>query len=156
MRKALVPMFLITVGMSAARAYAQPIIGGFVEASQAVRIDENAVLGDDGLGQRSYPRSELRVQLTAREAGDREDLFVRVDIISDATGAAATIVDLREAYIKWTRAGGYGMVLRPYAFPRCANNHFGWDPETGEVTMWNLCAEEPHDYDGNGNVRTTK
>lgn len=93
---------LVSVWGSAASA--QPIIGGFVEGIQAVRVEKNAALGDGGIGARRYPRSEIRLQLTAREAGDREEFFLRVDVVSDGTAATTTIVDLREAYIKLTLA----------------------------------------------------
>lgn len=85
--------------VTAAPAAAQPVLGGFVEAVQAVRVEENAALGDAGIGERSYPRSEVRAQLTARHARDRETLFLRADIVGDARGVAATDIDLREAYV---------------------------------------------------------
>ncbi|HUU46872.1 MAG TPA: hypothetical protein VM118_14185 [Acidobacteriota bacterium] len=101
MRQAAIVLGLaVGIGLAGARAEAQPVLGGFVEAVQAIRVEENAVWGDGDLGARLYPRSELRAQLTARESRDREELFVRVDIVSDATGRVATDVDLREAYIK--------------------------------------------------------
>lgn len=86
----------------AGNGFAQPIVGGFVEGVQALRIEKNVTLGDGDLGDRTYPRSEFRAQLTMRTAGDREELFVRTDIITDGTVPAEDRVDLdlREAYVK--------------------------------------------------------
>jgi hypothetical protein len=91
--------FVVLTSLISSSIAAQPIIGGYVEGIQALRVEENSPLRDDGFGERSYPRSELRAQLTARESGERASLFLRVDIVSDAT-TETTEVDLREAYIK--------------------------------------------------------
>jgi hypothetical protein len=81
-------------------ANAQPVIEGFVEANQAARLEQNDALGDGDFGERSYPRSEFRAQLTARDAGDRGSFFLRIDVISDATKHSRSSIDLREAYLK--------------------------------------------------------
>lgn len=80
---------------------AQPIFGGFVEALQAFRIEENAALADGSFAERSYPRSEVRAQLTVRGFGERGGFFVRTDLVRDASGLAddEVDVDLREAYV---------------------------------------------------------
>lgn len=79
---------------------AQPLMNGFVEATQAVRVDKNAALGDGGIGDRSYPRSELRAQMRVEGFSDQGSVFLRADVVSDATASSRTDVDLREAYIK--------------------------------------------------------
>ncbi|HSH00341.1 MAG TPA: hypothetical protein VLB27_09845 [candidate division Zixibacteria bacterium] len=99
-RTAAAAIFVFWLGYGIVSTYAQPIIGGFVEGTQAVRVDKNPALGDGALDERSYPRSEVRAQLTGRHSGDREDLFIRVDVVSDATSTVETDVDLREAYVK--------------------------------------------------------
>ncbi len=86
-------------------AAAAPYIGGFVEGAQAIRIDENEALvdpstGDDDLADREYPRSELRVQLTAQDSNDLGSFFTRIDLVSDATDPDRNVLDVREAYIK--------------------------------------------------------
>ena len=88
-----------------ADAGAAPILGGFVEGAQAIRVDENRALvdpagGDDDLADRAYPRSELRAQLTVRDDMDMATFFARVDLVSDATDPNRNRVDLREAYVK--------------------------------------------------------
>ncbi|MEW5874358.1 MAG: hypothetical protein AB1752_04160 [Candidatus Zixiibacteriota bacterium] len=85
---------------AASSVYAQPLVNGFVEGIQAVRVEKNAALGDGELGDRSYPRSELRAQMRAEGFSDRGSFFLRVDFVSDATAASRSDVDLREAYIK--------------------------------------------------------
>ncbi len=82
------------------RVTSQPIIGGFVEINQAIRVEKNSALGDGTLSARSYPRSEVRAQMTLRGTGEREEFFLRADLASDATTATRSMVDLREAYIK--------------------------------------------------------
>jgi len=81
---------------------AQPILTGFVEATQGWRVERNDALGDGDLGERSYPRSELRVQMSVAGYGDRGRYFIRGDFISDGTHANRSMVDLREAYLKFT------------------------------------------------------
>lgn len=81
-------------------AVAEPVLGGFVEGAQAVRIEENTALGDGRIGDRTYPRSEFRLQATARDDSDLGSFFVRVDVVSDATSMRQTVVDFREAYVK--------------------------------------------------------
>jgi len=101
MRTALIATVL-WMGLVAGSA-AQPIIGGFVEANQAVRVEKNDALGDEessGFNEWEYPRSEFRAQLTARDSGDRGSFFLRVDVLSDATATSRTSIDLREAYVK--------------------------------------------------------
>ncbi len=88
------------LGWTVPTAGAAPFVGGFVEAAQAVRVDENEVLGDGRVGDRSYPRSELRTQLTVRDGLDLASFFARVDLVSDATAQDRSTVDVREAYIK--------------------------------------------------------
>ncbi len=80
---------------------AQPIFGGFVEAVQAFRVEENAALQDGGFGARTYPRSEVRAQLTVRGFGERGGFFVRTDVVRDMSGHANDEVelDLREAFV---------------------------------------------------------
>jgi len=82
--------------------FSQPIVGGFVEGVQAVRIEKNAALGDGGLGERTYPRSEFRAQLSLQNIGEREQLFLRTDVVTDGTESAERRVrlDLREGYVK--------------------------------------------------------
>jgi hypothetical protein len=93
-------LFLGLALAGAAPAAAAPLLGGFVEAAQAMRIDENPALGDGSPGDRDYPRSEFRAQFTARDGMDIGDFFLRVDLVSDATREKRTAVDVREAYIK--------------------------------------------------------
>jgi hypothetical protein len=81
-------------------AGAAPLLGGFVEGTQAVRVQRNPALGDGDFGERSYPRSELRAQFTLRDDLDRASFFVRADLLSDAVADERNEVDLREAYIK--------------------------------------------------------
>lgn len=102
MRKAILTLVL-TVALGAT-AWAQPLINGFVEGAQAIRVQKNTALGDGDLGQRTYPRSELRLQLKLQGYGDRGSYFVRTDFVSDATVADRSTVDLREAYVKFTPA----------------------------------------------------
>jgi hypothetical protein len=83
---------------------AQPLINGFVEGTQAIRVQKNTALGDGDFGDRTYPRSEVRLQLKLQGYGDRGSYFVRTDFISDATVADRSTVDLREAYVKLTPA----------------------------------------------------
>lgn len=85
----------------AARLTAQPMINGFVEGTQVLRVQKNPALGDHGdFNEWSYPRSELRVQLKLQGYGDRGQYFVRTDFISDGTVTDRSTVDLREAYVK--------------------------------------------------------
>ncbi len=102
MRKAILTLVL-TMALGAT-AWAQPLINGFVEGTQAIRVQKNTALGDGDLGQRTYPRSELRLQLKLQGYGDRGSYFVRTDFVSDATVADRSTVDLREAYVKLTPA----------------------------------------------------
>ncbi len=90
----------LLAGLAGAAA-AQPLLGGFVEGAWAVRIEENAALdGGLGLAERAYPRSELRGQLTLQDGLGAADVFLRVDLLSDAVAAERSQVDLREAYLK--------------------------------------------------------
>ncbi len=101
MRNVLIAMML-TLLMSAT-AWSQPIIGGFVEANQAVRVEQNEALDaveNSDLGEREYPRSEFRAQLTVRDAADAASFFLRVDVVSEGTDNSGTAIDLREAYLK--------------------------------------------------------
>jgi len=93
-------MLALAIGGLGAAGHAAPLLGGFVEGSQAVRTDENTALGDGDVGDRSYPRSELRAQFTVRDNMDRASFFVRTDVVSDATQSERTQVDVREAYVK--------------------------------------------------------
>lgn len=83
-----------------ASAVAQPILGGFVEVNQGARIEKNEALGDGDFGERAYPRSEFRAQITARDDVDRGSFFLRMDVVSDATAHQRSFIDLREAYLK--------------------------------------------------------
>ncbi len=94
-RNALIVMFF-TVGT----VQAAPIVGGFVEGAQVICVEENGALWAGNLGDRSYPRSEFRAQLTARDDLDLGSLFLRVDLVSDATIPDRSRLDVREAYIK--------------------------------------------------------
>jgi hypothetical protein len=96
----LVGAFLTTVLVPGA-ASAQPIFGGFVEAVQAFRIEENAALDDGHFGERTYPRSEVRAQLTVRGFSERGGFFIRTDVVRDVSGLAddEVEVDLREAFV---------------------------------------------------------
>jgi len=80
---------------------ADTYISGFVEATQALRIQSNSVL-DGGLGfqERGYPRSDLRAQLKLSGGGDRDEYFLRMDFVSDPTHTGENSVDLREAFVK--------------------------------------------------------
>lgn len=90
-------LILLLVGPAAA----QPLLGGFLESVWAGRIDENAAL-DGGLsfGERAYPRNELRAQLTLQDGLGDAEFFLRFDLLSDATAAEGSSIDLREAYLK--------------------------------------------------------
>ncbi|MFC1572133.1 hypothetical protein ACFL6M_00895 [Candidatus Eisenbacteria bacterium] len=79
---------------------AAPVLAGFVEGAQALRVEENQALGGVDLGDRVYPRSELRAQITARDSHDMGSFFLRMDLVSDATTSERTHIDLREAYVK--------------------------------------------------------
>lgn len=87
--------------LTPATAAAQPIFGGFVEAVQAFRIEQNPALDDGDFVERSYPRSEVRAQLTIRGFGERGGFFVRTDVVRDISGLAddEVEVDLREAFV---------------------------------------------------------
>ena len=82
-------------------AAAQPIFGGFVEAVQALRVENNRALQDGRFEARTYPRSEVRAQLTARGFGERGGFFIRADVVRDMSGSADddVEVDLREAFV---------------------------------------------------------
>jgi hypothetical protein len=100
MKRAILPSVLFLLALLPEQLWAQPIIGGFVEANQAVRVEKNEALGDEDLGESRYPRSEVRFQLKLQDFGDRGEYFVRADFISDGTVADRSTVDLREAYVK--------------------------------------------------------
>ncbi|GAB4324413.1 MAG: hypothetical protein Kow0074_17380 [Candidatus Zixiibacteriota bacterium] len=102
MRKGHYHIIALAVLLFAASASAQPIVTGFVEANQVVRVQENGALGDGNIGDRTYPRSELRAQMKVQGYGDRGQFFVRADFVSDATAGDRSEVDLREAYVKAT------------------------------------------------------
>src|SRR3989304_3305284 len=104
-------ILLVICSGLATRAIAQPVIGGFVEINQAIRVEKNPALGDGDLSERSYPRSELRAQMTLRSAGEHEEFFLRADFVSDATAAVRSMVDLREAYIKMRLSNWLDMKL---------------------------------------------
>jgi len=98
-RVGLVALAVLALALSSP-AGATPYIAGFVEGAQAVRVEQNDALGDGEIGDRSYPRSEFRAQFTAQDDMDLASLFLRVDLVSDATDADRNAVDVREAYIK--------------------------------------------------------
>ncbi|MBD3297314.1 MAG: hypothetical protein GF341_01570 [candidate division Zixibacteria bacterium] len=102
MRKGLTHIIALAALFVAAGASAQPIVTGFVEANQVVRVQENDALGDGAIGDRTYPRSELRAQMKLQEYSDRGQLFIRADFVSDAVASDRSHVDLREAYVKTT------------------------------------------------------
>jgi hypothetical protein len=80
---------------------AETYISGFVEATQAQRIQANPALDSSTrfIDWRA-PRSELRVQLKLSGGGDRDEYFVRMDVLSDQVYNSETKIDLREAYLK--------------------------------------------------------
>lgn len=91
-------LLLTTLGGAAA---AQPLLGGFVEGVTVLRVEANAALdGGRDLTERAYPRSELRGQLTLEDGLDDADVFLRLDLISDAVGQEPSRMELREAYLK--------------------------------------------------------
>jgi hypothetical protein len=80
---------------------AETHISGFVEATQALRIQRNRALdASKRFIDWRAPRSELRAGLKFSGGGDRDEYFVRVDIISDQVYGSQTAIDLREAYLK--------------------------------------------------------
>jgi len=79
---------------------AAPYIGGFIEGAHSYRIDENAALDIGGAGDRAFPRSEFRTQLTARDDMDKASFFARIDLVSDAADESRSKIDVREAFIK--------------------------------------------------------
>ncbi len=79
---------------------AAPLLGGFVQGAQAFRVQQNDALGDGKAGDRSYPRSEMRAQVTAQDGGDMASFFLRLDMVADGTQGGSTTVDFREGYIK--------------------------------------------------------
>ena len=87
------------VGLSGVAAGA-PLIGGFVEAAQAFRVQDNDALGGQDWDERAYPRSEYRAQVTARDGMGLGSFFLRVDLLSDAVASERTRLDVREAYLK--------------------------------------------------------
>lgn len=99
MRKLLLTLTLVaTLGGPAA---AQPLLGGFVECVRALRLDGNDALdGGLDLGERAYPREELRAQLTVADGMGDADFYLRFDLLSDATAEERSSIDLREAYVK--------------------------------------------------------
>ena len=104
-------ILLVIWSVLVARTMSQPVVGGFVEANQAIRVEKNPALGDGSFSERSYPRSELRAQVTIRGTGEHEEFFLRADLVSDATAAARSMVDLREAYIKMRLSNWLDMKL---------------------------------------------
>jgi len=94
-------ILLIVVAALAGTAHADTYISGFVEATQALRVQKNMAL-DNGLGlqERAYPRSDLRAQLKLSGGGDRDEYFVRLDFLSDQAGSPTSTIDVREAYLK--------------------------------------------------------
>lgn len=91
----------MTVAWAAGAARAEPYISGFVEATQAFRIQKNAALdATDRFVDRSFPRSDLRAQLKLSGGGDREEYFLRTDFVSDQAYAEGGRIDVREAYVK--------------------------------------------------------
>ena len=83
-----------------AAAGAEPVVGGFIETAHAVRVERNEALGDGEIGDRTYPRSEFRMQATARDESDLGSFFARIDFLSDASRTSRSSVDVREAYVK--------------------------------------------------------
>ncbi|MCP4544961.1 MAG: hypothetical protein GY835_00690 [bacterium] len=99
MRKMILSLMLLTA--LGGTAVAQPLLGGFVEYNQALRVDENLAL-DGGLpfGERAYPRNELRAQLTVQDGLGDAEFYLRFDLLSDGTAGERNSVDLREGYLK--------------------------------------------------------
>jgi hypothetical protein len=92
--------FLVLI-LLAGTTMAQPLLGGFVEGAQSIRLDgNNALDGGLGFGERAYPRSELRSQLTLQDALGDAEFYLRFDLLSDSRGEERSSVDLREAYLK--------------------------------------------------------
>lgn len=91
--------FLLTV-IGARPVCAAPYLGGFIESAHTYRIESNDALDSGAAGDRDFPRSEFRAQFTARDNMDLASFFARVDLVSDATEADRTQVDVREAYMK--------------------------------------------------------
>lgn len=91
---------IVSVPLVTVEVVAEPIIGGFIESAQAVRVDKNEALGDGELGDRTYPRNEFRMQATARDESDLGAFFARIDFLSDASRTSRSSVDVREAYVK--------------------------------------------------------
>ena len=88
---------VLLAGTAAAETY----LSGFVEATQAFRIQKNSALDSTTrfIDWRS-PRSELRAQLKLSGGGDRDEYFVRMDFVSDRVYANQSELDVREAYLK--------------------------------------------------------
>jgi len=99
MRRWLAIFALLLAGSLTAQA--EPYVSGFVEATQALRVQKNGVLDNGKTVQDwTYPRSDLRAQLKLSGGGDRDEYFVRLDFLSDQVYASESKIDVREAYLK--------------------------------------------------------
>ncbi|MBZ0266717.1 hypothetical protein K8I85_01045 [bacterium] len=75
---------------------------GFVETAAGMRTAESNVIDDS-----DYTLRESRAQIRLNAYGDASEAFVRLDVFQDAVTTDTPELELREAFLRFTTAGGH-------------------------------------------------
>lgn len=99
----LLPVAILALAAALPRpAGADADLHGFVETAGGVRTADSPVQT-----QEDYTLRETRAQIRLNAYGEGTEAFVRLDALQDAVASSATELELREAFLRFTTAGGH-------------------------------------------------
>lgn len=91
----------IIAALVSASAFAETNLSGFAELTHAMRVEKNIALdGGRKFTHRKYPRGDIRAQLRLSGGGERDEYFLRIDMLSDYALNRSEELTIREGYIK--------------------------------------------------------
>lgn len=91
----------LAVTLLAVAPKAETYLSGFVELTEAARMQSNLALdGGESFANRAYVRGDIRGQLRLSGGDEREEYFLRLDFLSDYARNKPMRMTIREGYVK--------------------------------------------------------